>query len=90
MLKRKQTHTHIVGTSPKRTLKNHLFFLHWQKKQHKEFHTVSLFLFETEISDGNSSIIFYQYQCTAEAKELAASKAIKWHMMAFLPFTELL
>lgn len=30
----------------------------------------------------------YQYLCTAEAKELAASKAVKWHMRPFLPFTE--
>lgn len=26
----------------------------------------------------------YQYLRTAEAKELAASKAVKWHMRAFL------
>jgi len=61
MLKKKQTCTHIVGrtlaTSQENTKKKHLFFLHWQKKQHIEFQTVSLFLFKTELSDCSASII---------------------------------
>lgn len=61
MLKKKQTRTHTDGrslaTSQENTKNPPFLPALEEKKQHKEFQTVSLFLFKTEISDYSSSII---------------------------------
>ena len=58
----KETNVQTHLEDPKRTLK--------KKHNHKHFQAVSLFLFKAELC-------LYQYDCTAEAKELVVGRTLK-------------